>query len=174
MAIKLMPGGSPCTQGIYEVSTTGQIRRTKNGKILTPKIERNGYVRVHLSKNGIAESVSLHRIVAKAFVPNPKGYKTVNHINEDKSDNRVENLEWASMSYQNSYGKGAINRNLAKQVPVLQFDMSGRLLRKWDSIKEVAETYGLNPSSIVAVCKKKKRYKSTGGYKFAYLEEAHQ
>ena len=75
-------------QGIYEVSTNGQVRR-KNGKILKPKIERNGYVRYHLSKNGLSKSLLAHRIVAQAFLPNPNNYKTINHIDENKSNNNT-------------------------------------------------------------------------------------
>lgn len=154
-------------QGIYEVSTNGQVRR-KNGKILKPKIERTGYVRYHLSKNGLSKSLLAHRIVAQAFLPNPNNYKTINHIDENKSNNNINNLEWCDMSYQNRYGQGAINRNKAKEKPVLQYDKEGNFIKRFDSVKKAAIELNLNQSSIHCVCKKQRRYKSTGGYIFKY------
>ena len=154
-------------EGFYEVSDYGAVRRVGGG-IIKPKKESNGYRRYHLSKNGVAKSILAHRIVAIAFIENPYGYKTVNHINEDKSDNRVENLEWCDMSYQNSYGIGAINRNKFKEKPVLQYTKDGQFVKRFDSVKKAAIELGLNESSIHCVCKGTRRYKSTGGYVFKY------
>jgi hypothetical protein len=113
--MKLLIGGSPCThwrpisgyEGFYEVSDNGEVRNSRTGRILKQKVERNGYVRVHLSKDGTARSLLLHRVVANTFIPNPNGLLTVNHLDEDKTNNRLSNLEWANMSRQNSYGQGA-------------------------------------------------------------------
>lgn len=173
--IKLLLGGSPCTywkpvvgyEGYYEVSNTGLVRRIK-GNILKPKIEKNGYVRYHLSQNGKAKTILAHRIVALAFIPNPNNYPTVNHKDENKENNQVDNLEWCDMPYQNRYGQGAINRNKAKEKPVLQYDKDGNFIKKFDSVKKAATELNLNESSIHYVCKKQRRYKSTGGYIFKY------
>ena len=177
--MKLLIGGSPCTHwrpvpgytGLYEVSEDGRVRNARTKRVLSRKTERNGYVRVHLSKDGCSKSVLLHRVVAAAFVPNPDGLPTVNHIDEDKANNAASNLEWSGMSYQNSYGRGAVNRNKAKERPVWQLSMNGEPIRLWSSIKEAAIALGVNPSTVVCVCKGKRRYKSTGGYKFRYSEE---
>lgn len=174
--MKLLLGGSPSWkpikgyEEIYEVSSAGQVRNVVTGRTIKPKIEKNGYVRVHLSKNGTAKSVLLHRVVATAFLGNPNRFLTVNHKDENKQNNSAHNLEWCDMSYQNRYGNGAIARNKAKERPVIQMDMSGRYIQTWGSIKEAAEALGLNSSTIVCVCKGKRRYKSTGGYKFRYAE----
>lgn len=95
----------------YEVSNMGRVRslstiRTgKNGclikmepRILSPGPNKYGYFRVILSSGSkkLRKSYALHRIVAQAFIPNISGKETVNHINRDKSDNRVENLEWCT------------------------------------------------------------------------------
>lgn len=176
--MRLLLGGSPCTlwkpvigyEGIYEVSSTGAIRNIKTGHILKAKEERNGYMRVHLSKNGIAKSVLLHRIVAEAFLENPENLPTVNHIDENKQNNNACNLEWCDMSYQNKYGNGACRRNKAKERAVVQLNMNGEYVQTWTSIKSAADALGLRTSSIICVCKGKRRYKSTGGHKFRYLE----
>lgn len=103
--VKLLVGGSPCThwkpvngyEGFYEVSDCGDIRNVSTGRILKSKVERNGYVRVHLSKNGIAKSFLLNRIVAEAFLDNPNHFCTINHIDENKKNNSLSNLEWCDM-----------------------------------------------------------------------------
>lgn len=154
-------------EGLYEVSDFGAVRRV-GGKTLKPKTESNGYRRYHLSKKGVDKTILAHRIVAMAFIENPFGHKTVNHINEDKSDNRVENLEWCDMSYQNRYGIGAINRNKFKEKPVSQYTKDGQFIKTFDSVRKAAIELGLNESSIHSVCKGVRRYKSTGGYVFKY------
>lgn len=152
----------------YAVSNMGQVMNIKSRRILKLKTERNGYVRAHLSKNNKPKSVSVHRLVALAFVPNPNGYPTVNHIDEDKQNNSASNLEWTTMSYQNTYGVGAVNRNRAKERAVYQYTMDGEFIARFDSVKKAAVALGLNPSNIHSVCKGIKRYKSTGGFKFKY------
>ncbi len=177
--MRILIGGSPCThwrpisgyEGFYDVSDNGEVRNSRTGRILKQKVERNGYVRVHLSKDGTARSLLLHRVVANTFIPNPNGFLTVNHLDEDKTNNRLSNLEWANMSRQNSYGQGARARNKAKERPVWQLSMDGEPIHLWSSIKEAAIALGVNPSTVVCVCKGKRRYKSTGGYKFRYSEE---
>ena len=176
--IKLLIGGSPCPwksvkgyEGFYEVSADGEVRRCGKNR-LKPKVEKNGYVRYHLSKNGKAKSVLAHRLVAEAFIPNPNGYSTVNHKDENKKNNSVDNLEWCDMSYQNSYGIGAKNRNRAKEKAVLQFGKNGILIKRFNSVKDAAKALNLWESNIHCVCCGKRRYKSTGGFVFKYESEA--
>jgi hypothetical protein len=102
-------------EGLYEVSNAGNVRRipcyvtrTPNGtasnrvfvpgRTIKPKDNGKGYLRVRLSKNDVGAQIMIHRLVAEAFVPNPRGVKTVNHINGIKTDNRSENLEWCTQS----------------------------------------------------------------------------
>jgi hypothetical protein len=88
----------------YSVSSDGRVFSKRRGKCLQPKKSRTGYLRVGLACGGKVKMMSIHRLVALAFIPNPENKPTVNHINEIKTDNRVENLEWATNREQNVHG----------------------------------------------------------------------
>ena len=94
-------------EGLYQVSNLGRVKsldridasgHRRKGKILKPKINHGGYVQINLYNNSIRKTVSVHRIVAIAFIPNDdiENKTEVNHLNEVKTDNRVENLQWCS------------------------------------------------------------------------------
>ena len=85
-------------KSIYEVSNYGKVRNFVTGKELTPYKTRNGYMTVGLwsMTSNHSRNYRVHRLVAEAFISNPEGLPEVNHINGDKSDNRVSNLEWVS------------------------------------------------------------------------------
>ena len=138
-------------EGFYEVNRNGDVRRVGKEKLIHRKQEANGYIRVHLSKHGVSKSILLHRIVAVAWIDNPNGYDTVNHIDENKSNNNASNLEWRNMKYQNTYGNGAIARNKAKEKPISQWDKNGNFIKCWDSIKSAAEALNLSQTSINCV-----------------------
>lgn len=104
-------------EGLYEVSNTGQVRsldryvktcyeayKLHKGKILSPAKDKNGYLKVHLCYNGKHNIIRVHRLVAQAFLPNPDNLPEVNHKDEDKTNNNVDNLEWCDRKYNNNYG----------------------------------------------------------------------
>ena len=97
----------------YEISNLGRIKskekydsinRLKPEIILKTRITTNGYEGVSLTKEGKRYNKEIHRLVAETFIPNPENYPVVNHKDEDKLNNKVDNLEWCTISYNNSYG----------------------------------------------------------------------
>ena len=90
-------------EGLYEVSNTGQVRNCR-GKLLRPGLNHNGYLKCVLCKKGKTKTIYIHRLVAQAFIPNPQDLPQVNHKDEDKTNNSVDNLEWCSSKYNVNYG----------------------------------------------------------------------
>ncbi|HFO0796421.1 TPA: NUMOD4 motif-containing HNH endonuclease [Enterobacter roggenkampii] len=97
----------PGYEGKYSVTREGRVYshsrpysagRILKGRFLTPSPNTKGYLRVTLLSDGIQKTFSVHRLVAQLFIPNPNGKNEVNHINGDKTDNHVDNLEWCSAS----------------------------------------------------------------------------
>lgn len=82
----------------YEVNQFGEIRHKQRKHILKPRSNNGGYLYVNFKINGKNTNFAVHRIVANAFIPNPNGYTEVNHKDYDKTNNRVENLEWVNSS----------------------------------------------------------------------------
>ena len=91
-------------EGIYEISNLGRIRRIKTGRILSTRRYDGWYITVTLYKDKKRYGKLLHRLVAETFVPNPYDLPEVNHLDEDKTNNRADNLEFCDRKYNNSYG----------------------------------------------------------------------
>lgn len=96
--------------GLYEVSDTGILRNVKTQKIVKGCVEKNGYIRVRIENKELGRVVrtTIHRLVAEAYIPNPQNKAQVNHIDLNKQNNRVDNLEWVSASenMKHAYSKG--------------------------------------------------------------------
>lgn len=133
----------------YSVSPEGQVRNDKTGRILRPRRQSQGYIQLHLCRNGKAVQHLVHRLVAEAFIPNPEQYPYVNHINEDKSDNRVENLEWCTKQYNNNY------KSRDRRTPV---ELDGE---KYPSITDAAKHIGVHPNTLTSTLSQgRTRYKN--------------
>lgn len=96
----------------YSVSDSGEVRNNVTGRLLKQTIDKDGYLMVTLHY-GKRKWVGVHRLVAQAFVPNPDNLPCVNHKDEDKSNNSVENLEWCSVAYNNGYGARGLKTSIA-------------------------------------------------------------
>ena len=145
----------PGYEGVYEVSNLGRVRR--DGKILKPSKNKKGYLLVSLFKNGTKKNARIHRLVAQSFIPNPQNLPQINHKDEDKTNNTVDNLEWCDSKYNNNY-------SLSK--PVFQYDLLGNFIREWPSMIKVEEETGIHNSSISMCCLGK--LKSAGGFVWKY------
>ena len=96
-------------EGLYQVSSLGRVkslnyRNSNKEKILKLNLNKSGYLHICLSKNGKVKAFNVHRLVAQAFIPNPNNYPIINHKDEDKSNNCVNNLEWCTYGYNSNYG----------------------------------------------------------------------
>ena len=158
----------PGYEGIYEISTAGQVRG-KNGPRKT-LLTWDGYAYVKLCNRGKEKKHKIHRLVAIAFIPNPHIFAVVNHKNEIKTDNRVENLEWCDRVYNTNFGernrKAGIGIRKANSKRVSRFDKAGNYIDSFDSIKIAAAALNIMPSAI-SRCANAKR-KTAGGFVWKY------
>lgn len=94
-------------EGIYQVSNLGRVKslkHSKEGKLLKGRVTGKGYLSVALFRNSVRKSNSIHRLVAEAFIPNPENKPEVNHIDENKLNNDVSNLEWVTSKENSNHG----------------------------------------------------------------------
>lgn len=137
----------------YTITDSGIIYSKKSNKIMKQHLDKDGYLVLNLSNNGIKKQCRVHRLVAIAFIPNPEGLATVNHINYNKLDNRVTNLEWLS-NYDNAkdgckyapkfFGEKATAAKLTQaQADQIRLDYANGISRK-----ELAQQYKITTASI--------------------------
>ena len=160
-------------EGLYQVSNQGRVKSLWFGKerILKPGREKKGYLQVCLSKNGKMKHYKVHRLVGQSFIQNPNNLPEINHRDEDKTNNRVENLEWCDRKYNNNYGnhnqkvfEKTTNGKLSK--PVLQYTKDGIFVKEWKSTHDVERNLGYDQSHISRCCLGK--LKSTYGFVWKY------
>lgn len=150
-------------EGLYEVSNLGRIRR--DGMVLSAnRNPKSGYLSVQLCKDGKLKRLYIHRLVATAFIQNPQGFRCVNHKDEIKQNNCVENLEWCTQKYNNRYGKNA--PAFAREKPVVQKDDSGTIIRFWKCATEVERVLGIKHQHISHCCIGTREH--CGGYRWEY------
>ena len=150
----------PGYEGFYEVSTNGNVRRFGKNKNLKPIENNRGYTSVHLCKDNARKKHRVNRLVAMAFIANEGKLPQVNHIDENKANNNVENLEWCDPKYNSNHG----TRNKRISVSVLCKE-TGMV---FPSTVTAADWAGTFPSCISRCCRGGR--KSAGGYRWEYVK----
>lgn len=168
-------------EGLYLISNLGHVKSVERYKrnntgtqfvnerlrVLTP--DKDGYLKVCLSKDGKRYVRSVHRLVAEAFIPNPDNLPVINHKNEDKQDNKVENLEWCTVRYNTMYGTGRIRTSMKQGKSVEQLDLDGNVIDEFYSMRVAAKITGIPQPNIHKVCNGVRQ--TAGGYKWRYKDE---
>lgn len=152
----------------YEVSDAGKVRNKNTHKVLKYRRSAQGYDRVRLYKDKIGKNMLVHRLVATAFIPNEERFPVVNHKDEDVTNNNVSNLEWCSTGYNNTYGSAQIKRSKSNSKRVCQYDVDGKLIRVFDSLKEASAILHLQESHISRCCNGLR--KRTGGFMWSFAK----
>lgn len=166
-------------EGLYEVSNTGKVRSLKNSRHNVrkePLLKKQllgswGYPVVALCKDGKSIGTLVHRLVAEAFIPNPNGYDIINHKDEVKTNNLVENLEWCTYKYNNNYGTAkerAVqtrrnNHNDGGKM-LYQCDRLGNIIKVYDSITSASIATGINVTTLSNCANNKPHCKTAHGY----------
>lgn len=167
-------------EGLYQISNYGRVYsvprknrgRSFGGGFVIPRLWNNRpYYQVYLSKKGIPKRWAIHRLVALHFIPNPNGYPVVNHIDENPSNNRADNLEWCTQKYNCNYGTRVerIKANMPQNKEVYQMTMDSQIIATYPTIQDAARQTGISAGHICSVCKGDREY--ANGYKWRYADE---
>lgn len=163
-------------EGYYQVSNTGLVKAVNRTVIFSDGRKRSypekilpakewfknghGYLMVTLTKHHKMKGFSVHRLVAEAFIPNPNNYPQINHKDKNRSNNKVENLEWCDARYNNRY---------SNNIRIIQYDNNWNKLKIWPCIIDAAKTLNIPSPNIINCCRKKQ--KSAGGFFWCYEED---
>lgn len=171
-------------ENLYKISNFGNIISKRywllnkyiyKERKIKPTIANNGYIRVSLTKDKKVKYVNIHRLVAQAFIPNPDNLPCVNHIDGNKENNRVDNLEWCTHSYNNKEAyriglrKAYRGKDNCRSRAILQYDLSGNFIKEWDSLSQITKKLGYDYTCVLRCCKGK--YKKSYGCIWKYKED---
>lgn len=171
---------------LYLIGSDGSVYSKKSNRFLKPVLQHTGYKHIELRNENGPKQFSVHRLVAKAFIPNPNNYPVVNHIDQNRVNNAVTNLEWCTYEYNSNHAdcqkrkRNRINYYSEKQLRsranmknrngkmVFQYSKEGEYIRSFPSTMEVYRETGINPSHV-GECARGKR-KAAGGYLWSFNE----
>lgn len=183
-------------EGLYQVSNLGRVKslnylNTGREQFLIAANDTAGYKIVSLCKNSKRKTCTIHKLVATAFIPNPNKLPMINHKDENKANNEIDNLEWCTASYNNSYGtiiqrsmltrkknnpngecyaKTVLTRNKRKRFNaekrVIQYSKSEDLICEYKSLHEAQRKTGINNRHISECCRGKRPF--AGGFIWRY------
>ena len=150
-------------EGYYQISNLGRVKSLQTMKyshkekcaiavmrerILKPYPNTKKYLLVDLKKDRKRNTQKVHRLVAKAFIPNENNYPQVNHKDENKQNNNVDNLEWCTNQYNSTYGTAKQRMAEKMKKKVVQVSASGEVVKRWNSIKEATKDLGVSKNRI--------------------------
>lgn len=143
-------------ENIYGITSCGKVWSYKYKKFLKPGVNKNGYLFVNLYKDNERKHCYVHRLVAGAYIPNPNNLPDIDHIDNDKTHNYVNNLQW--ITHKNNIRK-------SKNIPILQYSLDGEFIREWECAHDVGKIVSKN----IYECLKGRR-KSAYGSIWKYKE----
>ena len=152
----------------YSVSDLGEIRKDTNGYIMKPYIQ-NGYAHVTLQINKKPKRFNIHRLVAIAFIPNSENKPYVNHIDGNKTNNCVKNLEWVTAAENAQHAVRTGLRQPSRERAVVQFDLNGQKIREYKSLSEAARITDSSVAKISICCQRKRDQHN--GFQWRYKDE---
>lgn len=167
-------------EGLYQVSSLGRVKsverydsigRKIKEKILKIQLNKDGYSKITLGNGQDKKTFLVHRLVAIHFVQNPLNLPEVNHKDVDIKNNQANNLEWCDRIYNANYDNAHSKSAEKNRKPVIQMDLNGRVIKKWNSIKEASLAVNIPDTNIKGCCKKQKYRHTAAGYKWAYAED---
>lgn len=170
-------------KGLYAITEDGQIWSYKSKKFLIPNYDANGYLKINLFKDRKKKSCTIHRLVAETYIPNPNNLSQVNHKDENKTNNHINNLEWCDAKYNMNYGtrtqRASETNRGQKRSEETKKNISKARKNKGNKPVKCIETdivyistvsanreTGIDNSSISKCCKGKR--KTAGGYHWQY------
>lgn len=163
-------------EGLYKVSNMGRVyscpNRIHNGMILNADKYKTEYYHVALSRQGKKKFIMVHRLVAQAFIPNPNNLPFVNHRDESRTNNCVDNLEWCTPKYNCTYGKVSRENRIANSKlgrAVVQMSLNGKDIAVFPSLSEASRRFGVSVSNIATACTGS--VNTSAGFKWRYVND---
>lgn len=177
----------PGYEGLYQASNLGRIRsldrdivcyasnqhksnietkRHLKGKILKCCIDKDGYYRLSLNKNGKTKYFRVCRLITMTFMPSNDNSLQINHKDENKKNDSVDNLEWCTCKYNQNYGTRNEKISKSRMRKVYKYDLQDNFIEEFESVDAAAKNVNKNFSNISSACSG--RQKTCGGYKWSY------
>lgn len=162
----------------YQISNLGRVKslefKNRQATIKREKILKinnsTRYPSIDLMYKGKRKNIPIHRLVAKTFIANPNNYLCVNHKDENKSNNNVENLEWCTHKYNSNYGTCKWRIGIKHRKKVLQYDINGNFIKEWESITQISNFYNFSIATISCCCAGKQ--KKAHGYIWKFKKDS--
>lgn len=179
------------TDDKYSVSNLGNVKRNEHYTIVSPTsqhpngakmfyeekevkgyIDKEGYRIVYLQTSNKKITKKVHRLVAEAFIPNPNNLSQVNHKDENRLNNSVQNLEWCDAKYNANHGTRKDKLRKISGIRIAQYDLSGNLIKIWDSMSQASQYFGTKTTSCIRrVCKKEPGRNTYKGFIWRYVDK---